>query len=94
MLGPAHFITYVNEMDEGLTRKISIFADNTKITGRVTTTVEKTPLQSDLDRLVKWSDKWQMAYNINKCKVLHIRSNSHRAKYSMKATEIPKVNEV
>ncbi len=89
MLGPVLFIIYVNDMDEGLTCKISKFADDTKITGRVTTTVEKTLLQSDLDRLVKWSDKWQMAYNMNKCKVLHIGSNNNHAKYSMNATEIP-----
>ena len=52
-------------MDEGLTSKISNFADDTKITGRVTTTAEKALLQSDLERLVNWSNKWQMAYNVS-----------------------------
>ncbi len=49
--------------------------------------------QSDLERLVKWSDKWQMAYNANMCKVLHTGSNNNRAKYSINATNIPKINE-
>ncbi len=80
-------------MDEGLTCKISKFADDTKITGRVTTTTEKAQLQSDLDRLVTWSNKWQMAYNVNKCKVLHIGNNNHRTNYSMNGAVIPKVTE-
>ena len=27
--------------------------------------------QNDLDRLVKWSEKWQMLFNFSKCKCLH-----------------------
>ena len=27
--------------------------------------------QNDLDRLVKWSEKWQMLFNFGKCKCLH-----------------------
>ena len=26
-------------------------------------------LQSDLDKLVKWSESWQMKFNLSKCKV-------------------------
>ncbi len=45
---PVLLIIYVNDMDEGLTCKISKFADDPKITGRVTvTTAEKAMLQSD-----------------------------------------------
>ncbi len=80
-------------MDEGLTCKISKFADNTIISRRVTTTAEKVLLQSDLDRLVNWSEKCQMTYNIDKCKVLHLRSNNNRSNYTMNGTDITKVNE-
>ena len=93
VLGPILFTIYVNDMDEGLTCKISKFADDTKITGRVTSADEKALLQSDLDRLVNWSKKWQMTYNIDKCKVLHIGSNNNHTSYSMNNTEITKVNE-
>ena len=93
VLGPILFTIYVNDMDEGLTCKISKFADDTKITGKVTSADEKALLQSDLDRLVNWSKKWQMTYNIDKCKVLHIGSNNNHTNYSMNNTEITKVNE-
>ena len=93
VLGPVLFLIYVNDMDEGLTCKISKFADDTKITGRVTSTAEKALLQSDLDCLVNWSKKWQMTYNVEKCKVLHIGSNNNRSNYLMNSTEITKVKE-
>ena len=44
VLGPILFIIYVNDIDDGLTCKISKFADDTKITSRVTTSVEKAEL--------------------------------------------------
>ena len=28
-------------------------------------------LQNDLGELVKWSEKWQMLFNVRKCKCLH-----------------------
>ena len=93
VLGPILFIAYVNDIDEGLTCKISKFADDTKITGRVTSRAEKLQLQSDLDQLVNWSNKWQMKFNLDKCKVLHIGSSNDRARYSMNGSELIKVDE-
>ena len=29
-----------------------------------------------MDRLITWSDKWKMSFSEDKCKVLHIGSNS------------------
>ena len=45
-------------------QKISKFADDTKITGRVTTTTEKIRIQSMLYSLVSWPEKWQMVSNV------------------------------
>ncbi len=56
-------------MDEGLICKISKFADDTEVTGRVTSTPKKVLFQSDLNRLVNWSKKWLMIYNIDKVKI-------------------------
>ena len=32
----------------------------------------KQSLQDDLDKLVKWSEKWPMLFNFGKCKCIHI----------------------
>ena len=29
---------------------------------------DKQHLQNDLDKLVKWSEQWQMLFNVSKCK--------------------------
>ena len=92
VLGPILFIIYVNDIDDGLTCKISKFADDTKITSRVTTSVEKLDLQSNLNQLIRWAEKWQMQFNVDKCKVLHIGSNNDQTKYSLNGSELCKVN--
>ena len=68
VIGPTLFLIYVNDIDEGLTCEISKFADDTKITTRVTTTADKLQLQSNLDILVSWSNKWQIKFNVDICK--------------------------
>ena len=78
VLGPVLFAIYINDIDDGLTCKISKFAADTKIMNKVLTTADKMQIQSDLDHLVSWSNKWQMKFNVDKCKVLHIgSSNDH-----------------
>ena len=58
------FLIYVNDIDEGLTSKISKFADDTKITSKVTTNADKLQFQSNLDIFVSWPEKWQLKFNI------------------------------
>ena len=51
VLGPILFLVYVNDIDEGLSCKISKFADDTKIASRVITTTDKEAFQTNLERL-------------------------------------------
>ena len=48
-------------------------------------------LQSNLDMLVSWSEKWQIKFNDDKCKVLHIGNNNYCTKYTMNGSELTKV---
>ena len=83
VLGPVLFIIYINDIDEGINCKLSKFADDTKITSKVTSTSQWQELQCDLNKLISWAEKWQMKFNIEKCKVLHIGSNNVQARYVM-----------
>ena len=83
---------HVNDIDEGITIKILKFADDTKITSRVTKTTEKLKLQSNLDILVSWSEKWKIWFNIDKRKVFNIGNNNHFKNYTMNGYELSKVN--
>ena len=40
-------------------------------------------LQNDLDRLVKWSEKWQILFNFAKCKCLHTGLGNLDVNYTM-----------
>ena len=89
--GPILFLIYVNDIDVGLNCKVSKFADDTKIACQATTTRESEKLQSDLDRLNDWANKWQMKFNIDKCKVLHVGSNNNLLQYSMNGQQLSAV---
>ena len=58
-------------MDDNITRNILKYADNTKVFRKVNNDGDKKHLQNDLDKLVKWSEKWQMFLNFGKGKYLH-----------------------
>ena len=77
-------------INEGITCNIYKFVHDTKIMGRVTTTAEKIWLQSNLDSLFSWSEKWQIELNFDKWKVLYIRNNNHYTKFTMYSSELSK----
>ena len=57
VLGPLLYI-YINDLDDNIKSNILKFADNTKVFRKVNTEGDKLHLQNDLDKLVKWSEKW------------------------------------
>ena len=54
-----------------LTSNVLKFADDTNLFRRVKSDGDKQHLQNDLDKLVKWSENWQMLLNFGKCKRLN-----------------------
>ena len=51
---------------------VRIFADYTKVFRKVTNDTDKQSLQDALNKLVKWSENWQMLLHFGKCKCRHI----------------------
>ena len=90
VLGPILFLVYINDLEEGLTGKILKFADDTKLFGKVKEIGDKHNLQDDIDKLVKWSNKWQMLFNFGKCKCLHTGSINTGMNYDMGGTILSK----
>ena len=62
---------YINDLEEGVTGKILKFADYTKLFRKAKEIGDKQTLQDDIDKLVKCSEKWQLLFNLVKCKCLH-----------------------
>jgi hypothetical protein len=83
VLGPVLFICYINDMPDTISSMIYMYADDTKMAGRVDRDGEARVLQSDLNKLTEWSQKWQMGFNVQKCKVMHLGSKNDKARYEM-----------
>ena len=71
VLGPILYLVYINDLEEGVTGKILKFADDTKLFRKDKEIGDNQKLQDDIDKLVKWSEKWQMLFNFGKCKCLY-----------------------
>ena len=70
-------------MDYSITSNELKFANDTKLFRKFNTHGDKQHLQNDLDRLVKWSEKWQMLVNFRKCKCLHTGHGNLDVNYKM-----------
>ena len=72
--------------------KISKFADDAKIGNKASTLLQRQQIQTDLNKLVEWADRWQMNFNINKCKVLHLGNRNQKAQYNMNRIQLNAVD--
>ena len=50
---------------------------------KVTNVTDKQSLQDDLDKLVKWSEKWQMLLHFGTCICIHIGHGNMDEEYKM-----------
>ena len=83
VLGPLLFLIYINDLDDRITSNILKFADDAKVFRKVNIDGDKQHFQNDLDKLVKWSEKWQMLSNLGKCKCLHTGHGNLGINYNM-----------
>ncbi|KAF2352897.1 Reverse transcriptase domain [Trinorchestia longiramus] len=83
VLGPLLFIIYINDLDVGIISKINKFADEAKLCHRSFTERDRVTIQSDLNRLLKRTETWQMHFNIDKCSVKHVGANNTHFQHMM-----------
>ncbi len=81
--GPLLFLVYIDYLEEGIMSTLSKFADDTKLAGLVESLEQSRVLQSDLDRLRDWALEWDMQFNIDKCKVMHVGAKNSGIEYMM-----------
>ena len=93
VLGPLLFILYVNDLEVGVGSRVSKFADDTKIAESVCGVNGSIRLQHSLDHVVAWAEKWQMRFNVNKCKVMHVGSSNRLFEYDMNGVYLQSVEE-
>ena len=80
VLGPLLFVIFINDMpDEVKFSVCKLFADDCKLYSTVVGADNK--LQEDLTKLEEWSKKWQLPFNANKCKAMHLGNNNPNFTY-------------
>ena len=72
VLGPLMFLVYINDIADGVSSSIRLFADDCLLYRPIRTPEDARLLQDDLSKLIKWSKTWQMAFNASKCYVLRV----------------------
>ena len=77
------FLIYINDLEDDISSKVLKFADDKKVFRKFTNDTDKQSLQDHLDKLVKWSEKWQMLFNFGKCKCIHIGHGNMDEEYKM-----------
>ena len=86
MLGPTLFLIYINDIDTAVNVVGSVlekFADDTKWAMVVESDEERRTFQEGLDRLMTWSNEWQMLFNVDKCHVIHAGQHNKNYQYAM-----------
>ena len=81
VLGPVLFLIYINDLGENIYNTLLMFADDTKMFGKVNDFVDALKFQMDLSKLVNWSYKWHMKFNTNKCSIMHVGRKNVRQSY-------------
>jgi hypothetical protein len=85
VLGPTLFVIFINDLPLAVSGHTKIFADDTKLYHQVNSVQGVTSMQEDLDSLINWSNIWQLKFNADKCKILHLGHKNTNHQYTMKS---------
>ena len=83
VLGPLLYNSYINDLDNGVKSKLSKFADDTKLGGKVDSRGSGEQIQESIDTCMDWAKDWQMEFNLSRCKVLGMGKNNENRDYRM-----------
>jgi hypothetical protein len=83
VLGPTLFSMFVADVPGEVECLVSMFADDTKIYKPLYSNSAANDLNRDLNNLQTWSNRMQMKFHPDKCKVMHLGSNNKHGKYTL-----------
>ena len=89
IIGPILFTIFINDLPDCVSSCCKIFANDTKLYDVASNC---TQIHKDIDALKKSSDKWNLYFNADKCKVMHIGLHNQRFDYTMKLSNEEIVN--
>ncbi len=87
MIGPILFVMFINDMPDGISNFVSLFADDTKLFGKSSNSSDVDSIQRDLQKLQNWSETWDLRFNETKCQTLYLGRNNNKKVYSMGSSQ-------
>ena len=86
VLGPVLCVCYINDLPDIISSFLYMYADDTMLFRRVDKGEDRKRLQCDLDLVGDWAGKWQLRFNVDKCKTMHLGGSFQetRVSYEMK----------
>ena len=79
VLGPVLFLLYINDITNQIQSNIRLFADDSIVYREIRSPADHHILQTDIQKLTDWSNKWQINFNTSKC---HLLTITHKPKPS------------
>ena len=76
-----NFSIFIDDMADYVNNMMIQFADDTKLWNKTDTEEERESIQSDLQSLSEWSQRWKLKFNPKKCKVLHLGAKNTKFVY-------------
>ena len=78
VLGPVLFLIYINDLEFRINNcKVRFFADDTRISHKIKTSLEKHELEQDLSRIMEWSWENNMQLHEQKFQLMVAEANPH-----------------
>ena len=94
VLGPILFLIYINDIVDlfaGSSVQIKLYADDLKVYLEITCNLDNGILQQCINKIVEWSEVWQLKLAIQKCQYSHISLStiSTPADYFVSDSKLP-----
>jgi len=72
VLGPLLSLIYINDIILGIDSEIRLFANDCIVYRQIRNSRDSVSLQSDINKMHEWSNKWQMSFSVSKWCILSI----------------------
>ncbi len=93
VLGPVLFVLFINDLPSVVQSIMKIFADDTNVYNCVKVDNGVEELQSGIDNMAEWGIKWQLPFNIGKCKSLHSGRTNGKHVYTLKGHNLEQMHQ-
>ena len=99
-LGPILFLLYINNLSGVFTDNVCVklYADDMKLYThvKVSSRDDVPTMQTDIDKLAKWAQLWQLRISYAKCSIMVLSCNRRQTEQSLRIDnyDMPRVSQV